>query len=303
MVGTRCAIIGLAGRPNVGKSTLVNALVGEKVAIVSHKPQTTRRSIRGVLSGDGWQLIFTDLPGVQRPLDQLTQRMQRTVERELADADAVLFIVDAAAGIGPGDRFIAHALSETQSKQSTPVLVAVNKVDRLKVEATAAALIEAERLVEKGLEIAEILPISAHEGRGLEPLVQCLAALAPEGPMLFPIDQRTDLPEALRVAELIREQVLERTRAELPHAVEVVVEEVEQKTSLTVVRALLWAESPSQRAILIGRAGRMIREIGTAARRELERHFGSQVHLDLRVRVEKDWRKRAQMLDRLGLKG
>lgn len=303
----RCAVAALAGRPNVGKSTLVNAMVGEKVAIVSHKPQTTRRSLRGVVTGPGWQLVLTDLPGVQRPRDPMTKRMQKTVDRSLADADIVLFVVDGAAGIGPGDRYIAHALAAARKAGETgsgpPVVVAVNKVDRLSKAECAAALAGAGALAETGLEIAEIFPVSARTGAGVGPLVDTLARLAPPGPSLFPEEQRTDRPEQLHVGELIREQVLERTRQELPHATEVFVDEIEHEDELTVVRARIWVESESQKAIVVGHGGQMIREIGTAARRELERHFGRHVHLDLRVRVEKDWRKRHDLLDRLGFPG
>lgn len=297
----RCAVVALAGRPNVGKSTLVNAMVGEKVAIVSHKPQTTRRSLRGVVTGPAWQLVLTDLPGVQRPRDPMTKRMQKTVDRGLADADVVLFVVDGATGIGPGDRFIAHALTASGKDPGPQVVVAVNKVDRLSRAECAAALADTGALAETGLEIAEIFPVSARTGAGIGPLAETLAGLAPPGPFLFPEEQRADLFEQLQVGELIREQILERTRQELPHATEVIVDEIEQKEELTVVRARIWVESDSQKAIVIGHGGQMVREIGTAARRELERHFGRHVHLDLRVKVEKDWRKRGNLLDRLGI--
>ena len=295
---SRAGFVGLAGRPNVGKSTLVNAIVGSHVAIVSERPQTTRRAIRGVatdLAAD-WQLVMTDLPGVQRPRDALTERMQRRVEREIADSDAVLFVVNAEQGVGPGDRFISKAL--LQSSIDTPVVCAVNKVDRLNNAETAAVLAE---VAEVG-GVDEIFPVSARKGNGLEPLITRLIELLPESPFLFPPDQRSDLPSEVLLAELIREQVLRRTRDELPHAVEVQVSEVAYREDGVVeVQAHVWAETESQKGILIGAGGRKIKEIGTAARGELERELGGRVFLDLQVRVRKRWRKDEGLLDRLGI--
>ena len=295
---SRAGFVGLAGRPNVGKSTLVNAIVGSHVAIVSERPQTTRRAIRGVatdLAAD-WQLVMTDLPGVQRPRDALTERMQRRVEREIADSDAVLFVVNAEQGVGPGDRFISKAL--LQSSIDTPVVCAVNKVDRLNNAETAAVLAE---VAEVG-GVDEIFPVSARKGNGLEPLIARLIELLPESPFLFPPEQRSDLPSEVLLAELIREQVLRRTRDELPHAVEVQVSEVAYREDGVVeVLAHVWAETESQKGILIGAGGRKIKEIGTAARAELERELGGRVFLDLQVRVRKRWRKDEGLLDRLGI--
>jgi GTPase len=288
----------VAGRPNVGKSTLVNAIVGAHVAIVSERPQTTRRAIRGVATDTtaDWQLVLTDLPGVQRPRDALTERMQRRVEREIADSDAILFVVNAEQGIGPGDRFIAKALLGANA--DTPVVCAVNKVDRLNNAETAAVLVETAELAG----IDEIFPVSARTGKGLEPLIEKLLELMPEGPFLFPPEQRSDLPSEILLAELIREQVLRRTRDELPHAVEVQVEEVANRDDGVVeVRAQIWAEAESQKGILIGSGGTKIKEIGTAARAELERELGAQVFLDLQVRVRRRWRKDEGLLDRLGI--
>lgn len=294
MSGTRSGFVALAGRPNVGKSTLVNAIVGRKVAIVSDKPQTTRRAIRGVATTDDSQLVLVDLPGVQRPRDALTARMQRRVESELADADAALLLVNAIQGIGPGDRFIASLLSGAR----TPVIIAVNKVDRC----TRAQI--AETLQAAGaLGVAdEIFPISARTGAGVQPLVEHLASLLPEGPFFFPPDERSDQTEQVLLAELVREQVLRRTRQEVPHAVEVEVEEIEERRDdLIAVRAVIWVEADSQKGILIGAGGKMIRAIGTAARRELERELGHRVHLDLSVRVRRAWRSDDRLLDRLGI--
>jgi GTP-binding protein Era len=295
---SKAGFVGLAGRPNVGKSTLVNAIVGSHVAIVSERPQTTRRAIRGVATdlAAEWQLVMTDLPGVQRPRDALTERMQRRVEREIADSDAVLFVVNAEQGVGPGDRFISKAL--LQSSIDTPVVCAVNKVDRLNNAETAAALAEVGEV--DGVD--EIFPVSARKGHGLEPLIAKLVELLPESPFLFPPEQRSDLPSEILLAELIREQVLRRTRDELPHAVEVQVSDVAYREDGVVeVRAHVWAETESQKGILIGSGGRKIKEIGTAARTELERELGGRVFLDLQVRVRKRWRKDENLLDRLGI--
>jgi GTPase len=291
---SRAGFVALAGRPNAGKSTLVNAIVGGKVAIVSDKPQTTRREIRGIATGDGWQLVLVDLPGVQRPRDALTERMQRRVERALEDADAALFVVNGEQQIGPGDRFIAEAIK----RAGLPAMTAVNKVDRLDKQRTAAALLAAAELGVQG----EVFPISALTGAGVGPLVEHLASLLPEGPFLYPPEEKADLPEPVRLAELVREQVLLRTREELPHAVEVEVEEMEEHDDgLLVIRARVWAETDSQKGILIGAGGRMIKAVGTAARKEIERTLGRRVHLDLNVRVRRGWRRDEALLDRLGI--
>jgi GTP-binding protein Era len=295
---SRAGFVGLAGRPNVGKSTLVNAIVGAHVAIVSERPQTTRRAIRGVATdlAAEWQLVMTDLPGVQKPRDALTERMQRRVEREIADSDAVLFVVNAEQGVGPGDRFISKAL--LQSRIDTPVICAVNKIDRLNNAQTAAVL---SAVGEVG-GVDEIFPVSARKGHGLEPLIAKLVELLPDSPFLFPPEQRSDLPSDVLLAELIREQVLRRTRDELPHAVEVQVSEVAHREDGVIeVLAHIWAETESQKGILIGSRGSKIKEIGTAARTELEKELGGRVFLDLQVRVRKRWRKDDGLLDRLGI--
>jgi GTP-binding protein Era len=310
---TRAGFVGLAGRPNVGKSTLVNAIVGAKVAIVSDRPQTTRRAIRGIATDRpaGWQMVLVDLPGVQRPRDSLTQRMQRRVERELANADAALLVVDGHQGVGPGDRFIAKALLGV--KQGTPVVCVVNKCDRLRRPQTAAALTAAAELEA----VDELFPISARTGTGLKPLIARLASLLPEGPFAYPPEDRSDLPSEVHLAELVREQVLRRTREEIPHAVEVAVEEVERRhgaqgaegdrslgeaeRGLIEVHAQIWVETQSQKGILVGKGGRMVREIGTAARKELERDLGAQVFLNLQVKVREHWRRDEALLDRIGI--
>jgi GTP-binding protein Era len=293
---TRSGFVALAGRPNVGKSTLVNALVGRKVAIVSDKPQTTRRAIRGVVTApDRFQMVLVDLPGVQRPRDALTARMQRRVEAELAEADAALMVVNGEQGVGGGgDRFIAEAIAGA----GVPAVIAVNKVDRLNRPGTVVALQTASEL---GLPDAEVFPISARTGRGVPPLLDHLVSLLPEGPFYFPAEEFSDQPESVVLAELVREQVLKRTRQEVPHAVEVQVDEIEEREGLVSVRALLWVETESQKGIVIGSRGRMIKAIGVAARQELERELGTRVHLDLSVRVRRSWRADDALLDRLGI--
>jgi GTP-binding protein Era len=295
---TRAGFVGLAGRPNVGKSTLVNALVGSHVAIVSNRPQTTRRAIRGVATDleAERQLILVDLPGVQRPRDVLTERMQGRVERELADSDVVLFVINGEQGVGPGDRFIVKALLGASS--GLPVICAVNKADRLGPNELVPVLAEAAEL--EGVD--EVFPISAKTGEGLPPLLERLGELVPEGPYLYPPEDHSDQSSELLLAELIREQVLNRTRQEIPHSVEVKVLEVEpREDGLVAVRAEIWAETESQKGILIGKGGAKIGEIGIAARRSLEHELDARVHLDLNVRVRKHWRRDEDLLDRLGI--
>ncbi len=292
--GTRSGFVALAGRPNAGKSTLVNRIVGDKVAIVSDKPQTTRREIRGIATGDDWQLVLVDLPGVQRPRDAMTERMQRRVEHALGDADAVLFVLNGAQRIGPGDRYIARAIRSA----GIPVVTAVNKVDKLGGEKTAAALVAAAGLDVPG----ELFPTSARSGAGIEPLVEHLVGLLPAGPFLYPADDSSDQSEHVLIAELVREQVLRRAREELPHAVEVEVTGIsERDDDLIWIEAAVWAETESQKGILIGGGGRMIKAVGTAARGEIETVLGRRVHLELRVRVRRDWRADDALLDRLGI--
>jgi GTP-binding protein Era len=290
----RSGFVALAGRPNVGKSTLLNQIVGEKVAIVSNRPQTTRRAIRGIATGDDYQLVMVDLPGVQRPRDPLTERMQRRMERELAESDAALFVLNGQQGVGPGDRFIAAAIRNA----GVPAVIALNKVDVLNREQTVAALEQAAAL---DLD-AEIYPVSALRGAGVGEIVAELVGRMPDGGFLYPVDEHTDMSDEVRLAELVREQVLMRTREELPHAVEVEIDEIEERDDgLLLVVARLWAETDSQKGILVGKGGRMVRSIGTGARQEIEKLTGRRVHLDLSVRVRKGWRADEGLLDRLGI--
>ena len=292
--GTRSGFVALAGRPNVGKSTLANAIIGAQVAIVSDKPQTTRRAIRGVATGPDWQLVLVDLPGVQRPRDELTERMQKRVERELADADGCLLVINAEQGLGPGDRFIAGLLRGSP----VPVTIAANKIDRASQSRTAATLQAAAEL-----ELADdIFPVSARTGAGVTMLADHLIALLPPGPFYFSATQHSDQSETVRLAELVREQVLARTREEVPHAVEVEVLEIQHpRPDLVRIEAVVLSETESQKGILIGSGGRMIKSIGVAARRTIERELGVHVHLELSVRVRRHWRTDERLLDRLGI--
>lgn len=291
---TRSGFVALVGRPNVGKSTLVNRIVGEKVAIASERPQTTRRAIRGIATADMWQAVLVDLPGVQRPRDALTERMQRRTRRELEEADCILFVLSAQQRVGPGDRFIARAIRAA----GTPPVTALNKIDVVDRGGAASALAALGDLALPG----EVYPVSARTGQGVPELVTGVADLLPEGPFLYPPDEATDLPGRVRVAELVREQVLRRTREELPHAVEVDVDDVEERDDgLLVIAVRVWVETDSQKGILIGAGGRMVREVGTDARREIEALLGRRVHLELTVRTRRGWRRDEGMLDRLGI--
>lgn len=291
---TRSGFVALAGRPNVGKSTLVNAIVGEKVAIVSDRPQTTRRAIRGIRSRGDSQIVLVDLPGVQRPRDTLTARMAGRVRQELDDADAALIVLNGEQGVGPGDRFIAATLAQAKIEAT----IAVNKIDRLSRAGIADALQQAADLEIRG----EVFPISARAGTGVDELVEHLTERMPEGPFMFDERDSSDQSLELILSELVREAAIRRTFQEVPHSLEAVVEEVEwQRSDFARVRALLWVETASQKGILIGAGGRMIKAIGTAARRELERELECKVHLDLSVRVRRDWRADDGLLDRLGI--
>jgi GTP-binding protein Era len=295
----RCGFVGIAGRPNVGKSTLVNALVGSRVAIVSDRPQTTRRLVRGVLTEPdaGWQVVLSDLPGVQRPRDELTARMQHRVESEIEDSDAVLLVIDGVAGVGAGDRWIAGTLLAARRGAEVPTICVVNKCDRLSKPETVAALSAAAEL--EGID--EVFPVSAKRGEVGE-LRERLGELMPPGPFLFPPGSASDAPAAIRFAELIREQALRRTWDELPHALDARVTEIgRDEQGLLVIEAELWVETDSQKGMLIGKGGKMVRQIGTAARRQIEQEAGEQVHLSLQVVKRASWRRDRAALDRLGI--
>lgn len=294
---TRSGFVGLAGRPNAGKSTLVNAIVGSKVAITSVRPQTTRRAIRGVATDveAGTQVVLVDLPGVQRPRDELTARMQQRVEQELGGSDVALLVINGEEGVGPGDRFIASTL--LAARPDITVVCAVNKEDRLG-RGIVPVLVEAAGLPG----VTEVFPISALKGDGVPALAAHLASLMPEGPFMYPPEDRSDQPRELLLAELIRGVALLRTRDEIPHSVEAKVTGIDRREDgLWFVQAEIWVESDSQKRILIGKKGFKIGEIGTEARKDIEAELGDRVHLDLQVKVRHKWRRDRDMLDRLGI--
>ena len=285
----RSGFAAVAGRPNVGKSTLVNALAGAKIAIVSDKPQTTRHRIAGVVNGDGYQLVLVDLPGFQRPRDALTERMQRTVDHAVSDVDAILFVLACDERIGAGDRFIAERVFTGER----PVVIALNKVD-------CATPAEIARQIEEAAVLGDfhaLHPVSARTGEGVAALRAELVALLPDGPAYFPAGALTDLPLELRIAELVREKALALTREEVPHAITVEVDEVADGR----VTAVVYVETDSQKGILVGKGGRMIRAIGSQARPEIELVVGRPVFLELKVKVRPRWRRDETLLERLGI--
>jgi GTPase len=285
----RSGFVAVAGRPNVGKSTLVNALCGGKVAIVSDKPQTTRRRIFGIANAEDYQLVLADLPGFQRPRDALTERMQHTVDTAFEDVEGVLFVLSARERIGAGDRFIAHRIFGL----GVPVVIALNKVDRLKPGHIAQQMNAAAQLGE----FHALHPVSAKTGDGIRELRDELVALLPEGPLYFPQEQRTDLSVDTQIAELIREKALWLTRDEVPHAISVEVDELDEK----VLRANVLVETDSQKQIVVGKGGSVIKEIGTRARPEIEHLLGHSIFLELVVKVRPRWRRDEATLERLGL--
>lgn len=284
----------MVGRPNVGKSTLVNALVGEKVSIISPRPQTTRNTIRGVMTLEdrNAQIVLVDTPGMHKPRTTLGERLNALVAASLGEADAIVFIVDGRQPIGPGDRMMAEQVAET----GTPAVLVVNKVD---VASKEHVLVQLDEMAP--FDFAAYVPVSAKTGDGLDRLVPEIVDLLPPGPFFFPPEATSDQPEIVLAAELIREKYLARLREELPHSVAVVVDEMEtQDNGVLRIEASVYVERESQKGMVIGKGGTMIRDVGTEARADLERIFGTRVFLDLRVRVEKDWQGSDEMLDRLG---
>jgi GTP-binding protein Era len=286
----KSGFVAVAGRPNVGKSTLVNALTGAKVAIVSDKPHTTRHEIRGVYTNDEAQLVLVDLPGWQRPIDMLTERMQGRVDDAVtADVDAVLLVLNARERIGTGDRFVARRVFGL----GIPIVIVLNKIDRLKPGHVASQMKTAAEL---GNFLA-LHPVSAKTGDGIGELRDELIALLPEGPLYYPADTDTDMPLEARIAELVREQALRLTKEEVPHAVTAEVVEIDEKR----VHVRLYTETESQKQILIGKGGTMVREIGRGARPHVEALLGHSVFLQLQVKASPKWRRNETMLERLGL--
>lgn len=291
---TRSGFVSIVGRPNVGKSTLVNALVGEKVAITSSRPQTTRNTIRGIvtLPEQNTQLVLVDTPGIHKPRTALGERLNTLVYGSLAEADAVLFVLDATRPIGPGDRRIAERLTQS----GTPVVVVVNKVDIASKEHVLAQLGEAGEW-----DFAAYVPISAKKSDGMDLVIGELVALCQPGPFFFPPDAKSDQPDQLLAGELIREKYLARLRDELPHSLAVVINELETlDNGVLKIDATAYVERESQKGMVIGKGGSLVRDVGTAARVDLEKLFGTKVFLELNVKVEKDWQRTSESLDRLG---
>lgn len=286
----------VVGRPNVGKSTLVNRLVGSKVSIVSDRPQTTRTEVRGVRTTSTSQIVFLDTPGVHKPRTLLGERSNERSLTTLREVDVVCFLVDASAPVGPGDRFVAARVAEAGS----PTVLVVNKVDAASKADVARRLAEASELGD----FAAFVPVSAATGDGLDVLVDQLEQRLPEGPHYYPDDVVTDQPETFLVAELVREKLLAVARDELPHSIAVTAEPIEQeerRDDLLAFRVVIRVERDSQKGIVIGRRGAVLKQAGTEARRELEALLGARVYLDTVVRVDRDWQRRPQALERLGL--
>jgi GTP-binding protein Era len=286
--------VALVGRPNAGKSTLVNALVGVKVAITSDTPQTTRHRLRAVLDRDDAQIVLVDTPGLHKPVDALGEEVNRSAVLALRDVDVIALCIDASAPVGPGDAWVAHRIEES----GRPCVLVVTKADLASREQIAEQFRRARALVQPVDEVA----VSALTGQNLESLVAILRRHLPEGPRYFPRDMKTDQPLEVLLAELVREKVLRHTRDEVPHAVGVAIDEFvyDEARELATVRATIYVERESQKGIIIGKGGTMIRRIGTEAREDLERALGSRVHLDVRVKVRKDWRRDAAQIKRFG---
>ena len=292
----KSGIVALIGRPNAGKSTLLNRLVGEKIAIVSDKPQTTRTRVRGVLTSPQGQVVFLDTPGVHKPGYRLNRRMMSIVSDALATVDLILLIVDAAEPMGAGDRFVLNMLKTIDA----PTFLVLNKADALSDKTRLLPRISAYA---REREFAEVIPISALTGDGLDLLIERVMNYLPRGPALYPEDELTDQPERVIAAELVREKILESTGDELPYVTAVVTERWEEAHDLTRIHCLIYVERPSHRAIVIGKEGQRLKEIGTAARHDIEKLLGHQVFLNLFVKVRQHWRDDERALDELGIRG
>jgi GTP-binding protein Era len=287
---SRSGFVSLLGRPNAGKSTLLNALVGEKLAIVSDKPQTTRTTIQGVANIGSAQVVFLDTPGIHKSTTRFNQRMMDTVRTALEDRDVLLYIADASAPFSPEDAEAVAALKNL----STPTLLLINKIDRVQDKRKLLPFIEQYQAIR---EFTEYIPVSALTGEGLDRVRDAIAARLPEGPAYFPADHLTDQPERFLAAELIREQILRHTRQEVPHSTAVLIERWEDTPKLTRISATIYVERPGQKAIVIGAAGASLKKIGSIARYEIEKMLGHKVFLELFVKVEKDWRDNPEFLN------
>jgi len=295
--GFKSGFVAVLGRPNMGKSTLVNKLVGTKVSITSPRPQTTRGPIRGVRNGPEFQVVFVDTPGSQKPRDTLRSRMQQQVLDSLSESDVVLILFDAAQAqerLGTGDRYVARLVAES----GTPTIACLNKVDLLRDPSEAFPVIEE---ISGLAEYEDTFLLSAKEGRNVEQLMEAVVGLLPPGPRYFPEGAVTDYPESLILGEYVREKALNALREEVPHAIAVEIDEVERKDNVTVVYAIIHVERASQRMIVLGKGGKLIKQIGTEARRDVQRLLGTRIYLDLKVKVTPGWRNDTRFLEKLGL--
>ncbi|MNW25259.1 GTPase Era [Paenibacillus massiliensis] len=289
----KSGFVAIVGRPNVGKSTLMNHVIGQKIAIMSDKPQTTRNKIHGVYTTENSQVVFLDTPGIHKRQSKLGDYMNQTAFNTLGEVEAVLFLVDAAEGMGGGDRFIAEQLK----KVNTPVILVLNKIDRIEPEALLPLIEEYRKLYD----FSEIVPVSAKLGNNVDRLLEQIARYLPEGPQYYPDDQVTDHPEQFVIAELVREKILHMTREEIPHSIAVIIEDMrKQDNGIVQISAVIYVERDSQKGIIIGKQGAMLKEVGKQARRDIENLLGSKIFLELWVKVKKDWRNQERVLRDLG---
>ncbi|MFB5759271.1 GTPase Era [Paenibacillus medicaginis] len=289
----RSGFVAIVGRPNVGKSTLMNHVIGQKIAIMSDKPQTTRNKIHGVYTTPEMQIVFLDTPGIHKRQSRLGDFMNQTALNTLGEVEAVLFLVDASEGMGGGDRFIAEQLNRV----STPVILVMNKIDKIEPEALLPLIEEYRKLYD----FAEIVPISAKMGNNVNRLLEQIDKYLPEGPQYYPEDQVTDHPEQFVIAELVREKILHMTREEIPHSIAVMIEDMRAESNGVVhISAVIYVERDSQKGIIIGKQGAMLKEVGKQARQDIEKLLGSKIFLELWVKVKKDWRNQERVLRDLG---
>ncbi|MDQ0088452.1 GTP-binding protein Era [Paenibacillus anaericanus] len=289
----KSGFVAIVGRPNVGKSTLMNQIIGQKIAIMSDKPQTTRNKIHGVYTSEEMQIVFLDTPGIHKRQSKLGDFMNSTALNTLGEVEAVLFLVDAAEGLGGGDRFIAERLKEVR----TPVILVLNKIDRIVPEQLLPMIDEYRKLHD----FAEIIPISAKMGNNVDTLLEQISKYLPQGPQYYPDDQITDHPEQFVCAELIREKILNLTREEVPHSIAVSIEDMRVESNGFVrMSAVIFVERDSQKGIIIGKQGALLKEVGKLARHDIENLLGSKIFLELWVKVKKDWRNQDRVLKDLG---
>ncbi|WP_308638865.1 GTPase Era [Paenibacillus silvisoli] len=287
--------VAIIGRPNVGKSTLINEVIGQKIAIMSDKPQTTRNKIHGVYTTDNSQIVFLDTPGIHKPTSKLGDFMVKSAVGTLGEVDAALFLIDVSEGLGGGDRFIIEALK----KVNTPVFLVMNKIDKIEPEALLPLIVQYKDLYD----FAEVVPISALQGNNVNTLLKVLSGYLPEGPQYYPADQVTDHPEQFVCAELVREKILHHTREEVPHSIAVAIEDMRvQENGVVYIGAVIYVERDSQKGIVIGKQGALLKQVGKEARRDIETLLGSRVFLELWVKVKKDWRNQDRVLKDLGFR-